>query len=192
MNKVKEKIWNIPNFLSISRIVVAFIVIYFIFADFKIIYIVSFFILGMLTDCLDGHIARKYKITTDFGRKLDMLADRFFLLSIVFAAIIRFSGAEIINRIQLLQMFIILSREIISFPSAFVGIITGKEIPNVRKVGKITTLMQAITFPMILFSLKYPFFNISIYFAIVTFITGFISALYYIKDMGRSKDIKRI
>lgn len=40
-------------------------------------------ILAMLTDCLDGYLARRYRLTSQFGAFLDPLMDKFFVLFIV-------------------------------------------------------------------------------------------------------------
>ena len=65
---------NIPNLLSISRLVLLPILAY-------LAYINEPFIFGILltiyasTDSLDGYLARRFQCTSDFGAKLDSLAD---------------------------------------------------------------------------------------------------------------------
>ena len=91
---------------------------------------------------------------------------------------------EILTRIQLLQIFLILSREIMAFPFVLMALIFRKGIiTKVRFSGKLTTVMQGITFPLIILSIFYKIFGFSLYFAIVTSITGLASAFYYIYDL---------
>lgn len=188
--KEKENIWNVPNFLTLSRIIISFVVIYFIFADFDIIYIVVAFVVGMLTDAADGQIARRFGLTTEFGRKFDIIADRFLLISVIFSVLIKFSIEGVLTGMQIFQMFLIMSREIITFPFIIMALIykKGLAIPQVRFIGKATTVMQTITLPMILLSMFYAVFNISLYFAIATGIIGFIAVFYYVSDIKIKKN----
>ncbi len=183
MNNNQEKIWNLPNFLTFSRVVITFVTIYFVFAAFDFIYIASLFTLGMLTDFFDGFLARRFKETTEFGRQFDMIADRFLMVGTVLALLIKFTGDSLLTRYHLFQIFIILSREILVMPILLTAVLTGVGIPQVRFVGKFTTFMQGITFPLILLSVKYPVFGFSIYFAIVTSLAGLTSAFYYTNDI---------
>ena len=67
---------NIPNYISISRIimVIALLIPKTFSETFYIIYIYC-----GLSDILDGFLARKYKITSEFGAKIDSLADMIFV-----------------------------------------------------------------------------------------------------------------
>lgn len=179
----KENIWNAANLLTFSRIAIGFLTVYFVFADFHITYIIVAFIIGMLTDYFDGKIARRFNIETEFGRKFDMAADRFLMVPVVLAIVIKFSIKGILTRIHLFQIFFILSREILTAPVSLITMIKGRDFPQVRFIGKLTTVLQAVTFPIILLSVFYKFFSFSLYFAITTGITGAISAFYYINDM---------
>jgi len=181
----KENIFNVPNFITFSRIIISFVVLYFIFGGFNIFYIILAFVIGMLTDAADGQIARRFKLTTEFGRKFDMVADRFLLLTTVLAILIKFGVQEMITRGQVSQIFLIISREIINLPFlVMIFMFFGKKIPipQVRFIGKTTTVMQAIALPLILLDITYGTYNISLYFAVATGIIGAISALYYIRD----------
>ncbi len=183
--ETKENIFNIPNFITFSRIIISFIVLYFIFAGFNVFYIIIAFLIGMATDALDGQIARRFNLKTDFGRKFDMVADRILLVSAVLAVLIKFGLADSVTKLQVSQIFLITSREIIVFPFLImVFIFYGKKtpIPQVRFVGKAVTVMQALAFPLILLDIFYNTFGISLYFAIAASLLGIISALYYIRD----------
>jgi len=181
----KENIWNIPNTLTFFRIIIAIITIFLIFAGFNIFYIIGAFTIGMLTDFFDGQIARRFKLTTEFGRKFDMIADRFLMVGVAFATIIKLSLLNNSAVFQIIQILLILSREIITSPVIITTIILNRKIfiPKVRGIAKFTTFMQAITFPIILLSIPYEFFNFSLYLVLTTTLIGAASAFYYINDI---------
>lgn len=176
--KLKENIKNIPNFLTLLRVILTFVILYFIFAGFSMKYVVILFVIGMATDGLDGYIARKYKQKTEFGRKFDMLADRFLLFGTVFGIIIYNTRKDLFNGYELLFIFLILTREIISFPFAVTAFLSSKtSLPKVRLAGKLTTFSQLFALPMILLKL-----DLAIYFVILTSILGLIAGAYYMYD----------
>lgn len=179
----KENIWNTPNALTLSRVIITFVMIYFIFADFDISYIIVAFVVGMITDALDGQVARRFGLTTEFGRKFDVIADRILILGVALSFIIKFSLRGILTRFYILQICLILSREIITLPFVLIAVIFRKGIPKVRFIGKLTTVMQAVVFPIIVLSIFYPVFNFSIYFAVLTGLSGLVASFYYISDI---------
>src|SRR3989344_1680419 len=101
MSPTKENIWNIPNALTFSRIIITILAVFFIFADFDIVYVAVAFVVGMITDFLDGQIARRFNMKTEFGRQFDMIADRFLMISVALAAIIKLSIAGVLLENQI-------------------------------------------------------------------------------------------
>jgi len=185
----KEKILNVPNVLTFLRVVLTFVTIFFIFAGFPIVVIAITFIVGMLTDFFDGQIARRFKLTTEFGRQFDVIADRFLMGGTALAIIVAFSLTGDMTRLQLLQVFLIMTREILAFPFALLPIIAGKgipKVPHVRFVGKLTTFLQGVTFPAIILSIFYPVFSFSLYLAILTSVVGAVAAFYFMIDMRKA------
>jgi CDP-diacylglycerol--glycerol-3-phosphate 3-phosphatidyltransferase len=85
----KENIFNIPNALTLIRILITFPLIYLIFTDASILYIALIFIIGMLTDFFDGFIARNFNLKTEFGRKFDMFADRILMIGTAVSFLIK-------------------------------------------------------------------------------------------------------
>lgn len=175
--ETQENIWNVPNTLTSLRVIITFIIIYLIFGDFSLLTIAIVFLIGMFTDAADGFIARRFKMKTEFGRKYDMIADRFLFIGTILAFIIHYTSIGIIDKSHLLQIFFIMSREIIAFPFAIVNLLSGRLTPHVKTIGKIMTVSQAITFPLIILDLSF-----SIYFAIATGIIGIFAARRYILD----------
>ena len=72
---------NIPNILTMSRIAFTPLVVLFFLLPLPHgigIYIaLGIYILGCFTDLLDGKIARKYNLISDFGKFMDQIADKF-------------------------------------------------------------------------------------------------------------------
>ena len=178
----KEKIVNIPNFLSISRIVIALIIILGIFY-FQVKTIAILFIIGMLTDFFDGQIARRFNMKTEFGRKADMVADRILMIGTALAFILRVISDGNLDNNFVLQMILILTRDIIALPFAIFWMFSGKTMPHANKFGKATTFFQGIAFPALILSLYYPVFSFSIYFAIATSLIGMFSAITFIREV---------
>ena len=75
---------NIPNLLSISRLLLVFPLILFLEIN-RPFYVFIFIVIGGLTDFFDGLIARKYNIETRLGAILDPLSDKvFYLIPLIF------------------------------------------------------------------------------------------------------------
>ena len=69
---------NLPNKLTLLRIVLIlpFLLVLYLGAPFASYIALAIFILASLTDMLDGQIARKRNLVTDFGKFADPLADK--------------------------------------------------------------------------------------------------------------------
>lgn len=70
----KENIYNVPNLLSGYRLLSAPYVVYIAFTGEQNMYVLLLAI-NVLTDILDGIIARRFGLQTKFGARLDSLAD---------------------------------------------------------------------------------------------------------------------
>ncbi len=68
---------NLPNILTISRIILAPFALYFVFVQKNYLYFIIYIGVLQITDILDGYFARKYKCASHFGRKLDSYGDYF-------------------------------------------------------------------------------------------------------------------
>lgn len=70
----KENLYTVPNILSFYRLISFPVVLYFILAGNERMFVILL-VISLITDFLDGFIARKFNMQTDFGAKLDSLAD---------------------------------------------------------------------------------------------------------------------
>ena len=73
---------HIPNILTILRFIFIPIILYFIFTGNYILGVVFFTISG-ITDVLDGFIARKFNLVSNFGKLMDPLADKLTQISVL-------------------------------------------------------------------------------------------------------------
>ena len=101
---------NLPNRLTILRTLMIPVFLFFLLTDYagncsKWIAVIVF-ILASLTDFLDGHIARKYNLVTNFGKFMDPLADKL----LVSSAMIALVG---MHRLSSIVAIIIIAREFI-------------------------------------------------------------------------------
>ena len=85
---------NLPNVLTVLRILLTFIFIYMIGQEgvSAKIYASLIFAAAALTDFFDGYYARKHNLITNFGKVMDPIADKFLMLSAFFI----FSQGQII------------------------------------------------------------------------------------------------
>ncbi|MFH0839581.1 MAG: CDP-diacylglycerol--glycerol-3-phosphate 3-phosphatidyltransferase [Candidatus Omnitrophota bacterium] len=85
---------NLPNKLTILRMVLAVVFLFFLFAHGAIYKILAFltFLIAALSDFFDGYIAKKYNMISDFGRLMDPIADKV----LVIAAFLAFVEMDIV------------------------------------------------------------------------------------------------
>lgn len=95
-----------PNKLTILRIIISPIFMYFFLLDTFAMHMVSLvlFIIAALTDLADGYYARKYGIITGFGKFMDPLADKI----LVSSALISFIALKYVSP---LPVILIIGRE---------------------------------------------------------------------------------
>ena len=74
LNVRNKDLLTAPNILSLYRLFSFPVVLYFIVTKNQPVF-VSLLIFNLITDILDGYIARKYHMETEFGARLDSLAD---------------------------------------------------------------------------------------------------------------------
>ena len=133
---------NFPNQLTILRVLLipAFLVLLFTGYRYSAI---SVFVLASATDCLDGFIARKYSIVTNFGKFMDPLADKLLV------------SAALISMVQLGLLpawivIIIISREFIV--TGFRLVAAGNNVVIAAGIlGKIKTAEQMFMIIYLLF-----------------------------------------
>lgn len=98
--------WTIPNVLSAYRILVFPFVLYLVFAGQEKAFI-WMLVVNLVTDILDGFIARNFNQKSPIGAKLDSVADIFTYL-LALAGLLQFKWQVIVDHWPLLAVFFVL------------------------------------------------------------------------------------
>ena len=185
---------NIPNFLTILRIVGASFIPFILLIDTKewgcFIVLIIFFLCS-ITDFLDGFIARKFNQNSQLGKMLDPIADKLLIILVLCFLTLVFN--EKYGYLIGVPSILIITREIlVSGIREFFG--TKNSIFDVLTLSKYKTACQMLAIILLLISTQYFIWNIHFYYIGIVFL--WISALialytgiiYLIKSLISLKD----
>lgn len=163
---MKKTALNLPNTLSLIRclLVPVFVVALLFMRDIKIwglIVPTVIYIVTGLTDMLDGKIARKYNLITDFGKFIDPLADKFMVISSQIAILVwmLLRGEVLLSLIFVWVVLIILLRELGVTSLRLVVAGNSGIVVAASMLGKIKTVSQMAGTVVILLEPLIPFFS---------------------------------
>lgn len=163
---MKKTALNVPNTLSLVRclLVPVFVVALLFMRDVKIwgfILPAIIYIITGLTDMLDGKIARKYNLVTDFGKFIDPLADKFMVISSQIAILVwmLLRGEELLALVFVWVVLIILLREL--GVTSLRLVVAGKSgiVVAASMLGKIKTVSQMVGTVVMIVEPIIPFFS---------------------------------
>lgn len=154
---------NLPNKLTLLRVfLIPFFILFFFWSSFPYHFAISLLIFAFaaFTDSLDGYLARKNDLITDFGKLMDPLADKLLVISAFVCILgggyfhIGFGeNADLV--ISLVGLIIILAREFIVTSIRLVA--AGKGIVIAAdKWGKFKTISQMVWVCLMLLRLAVP------------------------------------
>jgi len=195
---------NLPNKLTVGRMFAIPIIIIIslitkldesiiigdanIFVTLKDIIILIVFIIAAFTDFLDGYIARKNDLITDFGKFMDPLADKLLVLSAMI--VLLESGRFVVFGFSLgFVVTIILAREFMVTGMRLLAV-DNNIVIAASKLGKLKTVSQMIMIIVLLLN-AYPFSSLGegardITLTIVITISGLLTLIsgidYFIKN----------
>ncbi|HHU93012.1 MAG TPA: CDP-alcohol phosphatidyltransferase family protein [Halanaerobiaceae bacterium] len=136
----------IPNLLSITRIILIPIYLYF-FMNANYLTAGILFSISAITDFFDGYIARKYDSVTKLGRILDPFADKLTIISILIALIIS-------KIIPVFIPIILLARELLIFLGSIVAYLLGFDFIHPSKLGKFSIFLLYLAIALQLIGIK--------------------------------------
>lgn len=176
---------NLPNKITVSRIVLSilvlvimvfpfyqigiewptFLVLGRIEVDLKYILCAILFIIASVTDFLDGHIARKYNMVTDFGKVMDAIADKILVNGILIVL-----AAE--GFISVAIPVIIITRDTFVDSIKMVAGQKGGKAVGASIAGKIKTICMMVGVSlMMLYNMPFEFLNIQVADALIVVAT---------------------
>ena len=157
---------NIANKLTLSRMIMVpfFLVAVYFEKDSQVLPISAIiFAVASFTDFLDGYLARKYNLITDFGKFMDPLADKVLVVAAL-AVLVE------MNLIPAWMIVLIITREYAVSILRAIAANTGQVIAA-SQGGKAKTVSQIIAVLMLLLNIKYGIYVMWIA-VILTFVSG--------------------
>jgi CDP-diacylglycerol--glycerol-3-phosphate 3-phosphatidyltransferase len=163
---------NLPNKLTVLRLILTPILVFLLLLRFgytdsnvvlrsgflsvlssALVYIITIvlFIFISVTDFLDGYIARRDNLITNFGKLMDPIADKIFVFSILIV-LVRY------NLLSIWFVLILLSREFVVVAIRTLIVENGGEIVAASNTAKLKTATQMLG---ILFIILFPFGKIA-------------------------------
>ena len=137
-NRYKNKIITIPNILSFFRICLIPVLVWlYCFKDDYLLTVIIFILSG-ITDVVDGFIARRFDMISDFGKAFDPVADKLTQITMLFCLVTRFE-------LLLIPLVILIIKEVLA---AIMNMITLEKAGFVVAAvwhGKLNTVFLYVT-----------------------------------------------
>jgi len=168
---------NLPNILSVSRIILIFPVLYLINNE-KESLACLIFAFAALTDTFDGYLARKYTITSPLGALLDLVADKLLVSSVLIFLVTMELSVDIT-----IPSILIISREIII--SSLRQFLAENQLKIIKAsvVGKLKTITQFIAIGGLIFGIDSPLLSTIFYYLLwLSALMSIISLFLYVKE----------
>ncbi len=165
-NRVKK---HIPNIITTIRLILAIIfAITFIDKNFFLAFVI--FAIASSSDALDGYLARKWQVLSDYGKRIDPIADK--LLAGLALILLSIFINPLFLLILVLELFITINGLLLY---------TKKEICYVSTFGKVKTAFLFTAISLTILSESFSILNIYIYILIIlTIILQIISIKGYV------------
>lgn len=157
MSDRSKAILNIPNALSFYRLIVFPLVMFFALDGHERLFVI-FLLISLFTDILDGYIARRFNMQTEFGARLDSIADiGTYILAVI--GVICFKASDfqphIISFAVFISLFVL---------SNLLALIKFRRLPSLHLYSwKIGGYMQGVFF-LVLFCWG---FNVYLYYIMI-------------------------
>jgi len=154
---------NTPNKLTLARMIATPIFMAVMLISFPYNYTVSLvlFIAASLTDMIDGKMARKNNMVTDFGKFMDPLADKMLTTAAYLGFMFIFGGTAFAWHIVVIN-FVVLFREFAVSSIRLVAVSAGGKVVAANMWGKLKTVSQmlGIIFALFVYALN-EFYSLS-------------------------------
>lgn len=198
---------NIPNKITLSRIVIVLLMLIALFVLDIVYWIHPFgvpflgnsginaadlvicivFVLGALTDKLDGTLARKWNQVTDLGKFLDPIADKLLVDSLLIYLCIPHFGISLTTPVFMWCVLIMIIRDIVVDALRLIAVKNG-QVLAANVFGKLKTVLQMVAIPVVLlggwpftyFDATWTFYRISDILVYLATFASFFSGVFYL------------
>ena len=143
---------NVPNIITLSRVFLTpiMIVFFLIALPNAVGKFIAFgiYVVGSLTDAVDGHLARKYNLVSNIGKMLDAIADKFIQTS---AIILVLMGSSVLSSwASIVVLLILILRDIYTNAIRQICLTNGVVVPA-DFLGKLKSIFIDIATSILLF-----------------------------------------
>ena len=174
---------NLPNKLTTFRVILIPFFVFFMLAPnmtgINHYIAAAIFIVASLTDLLDGKIARKYNLVTNFGKFMDPLADKLLVCSALIALVD-------FDKVAAWIVIIIIAREFIISGFRLIAADNGVVIAA-SYWGKFKTTFQMLMVIVLILNIQMPFFQILG--VILTYVALILTVVSLIDYIVKNKDV---
>jgi cardiolipin synthase len=134
---------NIPNTLSVLRLLGIPFFIYFALVSKQDVFAILVLMFAGISDYLDGKLARAWNQTSVLGAMLDPAADRVYILATLIILFVR-------DAIPLWVLIVLIGRDLILAILTFIMKLRGVKLLEVNYLGKAATFNLLYAFPLLL------------------------------------------
>lgn len=174
---------NLPNKLTILRVILIPFFVFFLLAPYFEGYgnyiAVAIFIVASLTDMLDGKIARKYNLVTNFGKFMDPLADKLLVCSAMICLVE-------LDRLAAWIVIVIIAREFIISGFRLVASDNGVVIAA-SYWGKFKTTFQMLMVIVLILNIQNTFFQVLG--TVLTYVALILTVVSLVDYIAKNKDV---
>jgi len=158
MSKRKKSIYNLANFLSISRILAA-IPLIMCFENFDAdisyyYYSILIVVFIVLSDILDGYFARLSNCVTDFGKIIDPIADKTCLLVVLIYLIDQYQGGSYAFNPFLLFYVLLVIRDVIIISFSLYNITQKEYVSQANNSGKFFIFCSSVMIILYIYNIN--------------------------------------
>ncbi len=137
---------NLPNLITIARILLVPVIVWAITSD-QMLFAFILFLAAGLSDAVDGFLAKRFGMTSEFGSYLDPLADKALIVSIYVAL-------GISDALPRWLVILVVSRDIMIVAAVMLSWLVGKPVAvKPLTVSKANTVAQIVLATLVLASL---------------------------------------
>jgi len=138
---------NLPNLITLSRIPTMFLIVWLMYSTWWGAATLAFwlFIASAIGDWLDGYLARKRNLVSNFGKFMDALTDKVFVLGIMVTFVEQYN-----SKLFLVMVLLTLCREFMISGMRMIAATKGVVV-SAERGGKLKTVMQLVAVGFLLF-----------------------------------------